>query len=99
MKPLRTKNLFASFREPDPSRDWLLSLAGAGTIFLVLFAYAAFVFVSIQSGAIFSGIHAPVPQIPLTRGDLEDALATYQARQVNYAAHNLPTPPLVDPAK
>jgi hypothetical protein len=99
MKPLRTQNLLALFRKPDPSRDWLLALAFAGIVFLAFLAYAAFLFISIQSGAIFSGVRVPAPQIPVTRGDIQSILSTYQARQVDYAAHNLPAPPLADPSK
>ena len=95
----RIKAFFASLAEPEPRRDWFFSLMGALILFLALLAYAAFVFFSIQSGTVFTDSVASVRPIPLTRGEVQDLLATYQARQVNYAARNLPAPPLVDPSK
>lgn len=93
------KRFIASLAQPDPSRDWLVALAFASLIGFLLLLYAVFLFYSIQSGSAFSEPKAVAPEMPLTRASLEDTVNAYQARQTNYAAHNLPAPVLVDPAK
>ncbi len=94
----RIKQLLASFAEPDPRRDWFVALIALVLLFLAFWAYAAFLFFSILSGTVFAGGGRPAPHITVTRADIQNTLATYQTRQVNYAAHNLPAPPVVDPA-
>ena len=93
-------SFFASLTRPKPSRDWFFALVIIFATFLGLVSYAGYLFISINSGSAFAnGEQSPAPTISLTRAEVRTILETYQKRSVNYTAHNLPSPVVVDPGK
>ncbi len=91
--------LLVSLTHPEPSRDWFFALVLIFVVFFGLTFYAVYIFFAVQSGTLFViGAGSGVP-VSVTRGDIESVLDTYRTRSVNYAAHNLPAPPVVDPVK
>lgn len=94
---MNLKTFFSSLKEPNSRRDWLLSLVILFVVFLGFLCYASVLFFSIQSGSAFSATPTPTEAIPVTRGEVETLFATYENRQLNYTAHNLPAPTIIDP--
>ena len=69
-------------------------------VLIAVIVYAAYLFIGINSGRIV-GVAAPDLLTPpsVTRGDINKAIDSYQARALNFNERNLPLPTLFDPSK
>jgi len=93
------KEWLSSLGRPYPARDWMLVLSACALILLALLAWAGPLFFSIESGSAYVvGEPSPERSVKMTRSDVQNVLDTYTARSVNYAAHNIAMPHVVDPA-
>jgi hypothetical protein len=89
---------FRSFTRPFPARDWFVALVLAFFIFFAFSAYGVYLYVAIDSGAVFDNRNASSAEvIPVKTGDLNDVLSTYRTRSAAWTAHALPEPPVSDP--
>jgi len=94
------KNTLASITNPNPGRDWSVALAILILLFVLLFAYAAYLFVGLRWGDLTGHAQIPQTQQPtVTRGKLESVLETYRARKANFEAGNFGPSGLFDPAE
>lgn len=88
----------ASLGTPYPARDWALILLLATLLCIGHIAFAAYLFVGVQTGSILSGTtRIPEPPRAISREAIKLAIESYQVRAANYAAKNFTTVRVIDP--
>ena len=91
-------SFFRSFARPYPARDWFVALIAIFFIFLALAFYGVYVYFGIETGALFGSGASGKPAITITTADLQNIVDAYNARAVNWSAHNIPAGTVTDPA-
>jgi hypothetical protein len=87
-----------SFSRPFPARDWFVALIAAFFVFFAFCAYGVYLYVAIDSGAVFDAAGASNAQvIPVSKSDITDTVSVYRTRSAAWNAHALPAPAVADP--
>ncbi len=83
---------------PYPARDWLVVVALASTVAVLMAAGAGYLYIGIKSGALIqAGITDRKPPEPVARAEMQRVLEVYGIRFANYEASNFPSADLFDP--
>lgn len=87
----------ASLSSPHPLRDWLLTLALAVMLTAVFLSVSVYYFFGVRSGALVSGTDTALEKpARLSKGDLEKAVALYEARRAAYESGDIAVPQVSD---
>jgi hypothetical protein len=89
---------FQGMTRPYPGRDWVIILGVVGGLSVSGIAFAAYIFLGVQTGSIVSGTtNTPRAPIPVSRDAIKTVLDTYQIRANNFASKTFPAVDLSDP--
>lgn len=96
----KTLDIARSLVRPHPLRDWYIVLAFVTVVFISVVATTTGLFLGIRSGSITTPPNIAVGALPsISREKLEETVAEYELRQINYVAGNIRTPDVSDPSR
>lgn len=96
----KTLDIARSLVQPHPLRDWYIVLALVTVVFISVVTTTTSLFLGIRSGSITTPPNTAVGVLPsISREKLEETVAEYELRQINYNAGNIRTPDVPDPSR
>lgn len=96
--PPHLAEFFRALARPYPSRDWLIALIALFFLFLALAFYGVYLYFGVETGSLLGSTNAnPASVIKVTKADIQNVVAAYNARIVNWNAHNISAPNVADP--
>lgn len=89
MTPNNIKELLMSLGRPFPARDWTIAMSVVVLVFLILVAYASYLFIGLRWGNL-TGVANSTPEKEevVTRGELTSVLEIYRVRKANFESGN-----------
>lgn len=101
MKTLRTiATTLRSFSSPHPLRDWLTVLVLAAVALVAFVGTSTYYFFGLRSGSLIGTQTVQVSRVPqVSRQELEDLVALFETRTLNFDSGNFPTPDVTDPSR
>lgn len=95
----RIQSFLSSYSRPSPARDWFTALVVVAAIACLLLLYAIYLYIGLNAGLFESPAPTSASVITISADDIRTLHDAYQARSVNFSAHNLPAPAVIDPSK